>query len=180
MTRSDHASGSDRIFEALGLLDPLGTVDIVVNVQGDLPTVEPSVIAAALRPLADASNLSLRNEIPEGLTALADASMLSLIFQNLISNAIDYTPGGVVIVGAGAGGGSAVECWVSDNGSGIPAERQEKVFDKLETDPVDKGGMGLGLAIVRQFVEAHGGRVSVESEVGRGSTFRFTIPSGAG
>jgi signal transduction histidine kinase len=54
----------------------------------------------------------------------------------------------------------------------------EKVFDKLESDPGRRSGMGLGLAIVKQFVEAHGGRVSVESEPGRGSTFRFTIPSG--
>jgi signal transduction histidine kinase len=131
-----------------------------------------------LRPLADASNLSLINEIAEGLTAHADAGMLSLVFQNLISNAIDYTPNGVVVVGAKAGEGSAtVECWVGDNGVGIPADRLEKVFDKLETDPAEKGGMGLGLAIVKQFVEAHGGRVSVESELGRGSTFRFTIPS---
>jgi two-component system, OmpR family, phosphate regulon sensor histidine kinase PhoR len=131
-----------------------------------------------LRPLADASNLSLINEIPEGLTARADAGMLSLIFQNLISNAIDYTPNGEVIIGARAGEGSATaECWVADNGAGIPADRLEKVFDKLETDPDEKGGMGLGLAIVRQFVEAHGGRVSVKSELGRGSTFRFTIPS---
>ena len=129
-----------------------------------------------LRPLADASSLKLVNEIPGGLTAFADAGMLSLVFQNLISNAIDYTPNGEVIVGARAGEGSAVECWVSDNGSGIQAERQEKVFDKLETDPNRKGGMGLGLAIVKQFVEAHGGRVSVDSEPGQGSTFRFTIP----
>ncbi len=134
-----------------------------------------------LRPLADASNLSLTNEIPEGLAALADASMLSLIFQNLISNAIDHTPNGEVIIGATAGEGPpAVECWVADNGAGIPADRLEKVFDKLESDPDKKGGMGLGLAIVRQFVEAHGGRVSVESKLGQGSTFRFTIPSGAG
>lgn len=131
-----------------------------------------------LRPLADASGLKLVNEIPEGLTAFADAGMLSLIFQNLISNAIDYTPNGHVIVGAraGEGEGAAVECRVSDNGAGIPAERLEKVFDKLETDPEKRGGMGLGLAIVKQFVEAHGGRVFVESELGRGSTFRFTIP----
>jgi signal transduction histidine kinase len=133
-----------------------------------------------LRPLADASNLKLANEIPEGLTAFADAGMLSLVFQNLISNAIDYTPNGRVTVGAKAAGGSAaVECWVGDDGAGIPPDRLEKVFDKLETDPDKKGGMGLGLAIVKQFVEAHGGRVSVESEPGRGSTFRFTIPPGA-
>jgi signal transduction histidine kinase len=106
--------------------------------------------------------------------------MLSLIFQNLISNAIDYTPNGEVIVGARKVKESAsVECWVGDNGAGIPADRLEKVFDKLESDPDRRSGMGLGLAIVKQFVEAHGGQVSVESEPGRGSTFRFTIPSGA-
>ncbi|HEX8355395.1 MAG TPA: sensor histidine kinase [Pyrinomonadaceae bacterium] len=136
-------------------------------------------LANDLRPLADASNLKLINEIPEGLTAFADAGMVSLIFQNLISNAIDYTPGGEVVVGARAGGGpAAVECWVGDDGAGIPAERLEKVFDKLESDPSRRSGMGLGLAIVKQFVEAHGGQVSVESEPGRGSTFRFTIPYG--
>lgn len=133
-----------------------------------------------LRPLADASSLKLVNDIPEGLTAFADKGMLSLVFQNLISNAIDYTPNGRVTVGATAAEeAAAVECWVADDGAGIPADRLEKVFDKLETDPDKKSGMGLGLAIVKQFVEAHGGRVSVESELGRGSTFRFTVPSGA-
>ena len=130
-----------------------------------------------LRPLADASSLKLVIEIPEGLTAFADAGMLSLIFQNLISNAIDYTPNGRVTIGAAAGEGpGAVTCWVTDDGAGIPADRLGKVFDKLETDPEKGSGMGLGLAIVKQFVEAHGGRVSVESELGRGSTFRLTIP----
>jgi signal transduction histidine kinase len=134
-----------------------------------------------LRPLAQASSLNLINETPEGLTVLADPGMLSLIFQNLISNAIDYTPNGEVVVGARAGEGSAaaVECWVCDNGAGIPADRLEKVFDKLESDPDRRSGMGLGLAIVKQFVEAHGGEVSVVSELGRGSTFRFTIPPAA-
>jgi len=131
-----------------------------------------------LRPLADASSLKLINEIPEGLTAFADQGMLSLVFQNLISNAIDYTPNGRVTVGAKAAEGSAaVECWVADDGAGIQPDRLEKVFDKLETDPGRRSGMGLGLAIVNQFVEAHGGQVSVDSELGRGSTFRFTIPS---
>jgi two-component system, OmpR family, phosphate regulon sensor histidine kinase PhoR len=138
-------------------------------------------LVSDLIPLADASNLSLINEVPEELTAFVDADMLTLIFQNLISNAIDYTPNGEVTIGAKKiKESAAVECWVSDNGAGIPADRLEKVFDKLETDPDKKSGMGLGLAIVKQFVEAHGGEVSVESEPGQGSTFRFTIPDEAG
>jgi two-component system phosphate regulon sensor histidine kinase PhoR len=137
-------------------------------------------LVSDLSPLAAASNLKLINQVPEELTAFADASMLTLIFQNLISNAIDYTPNGEVIIGAQKSEESAaVECWVSDNGTGIPADRLEKVFDKLETDPDKKSGMGLGLAIVKQFVEAHGGQVTVESEVGQGATFRFTIPDQA-
>jgi two-component system, OmpR family, phosphate regulon sensor histidine kinase PhoR len=139
------------------------------------------VLVNDLNPLTYASDLSLLNQVPEGLSALADADMLTLIFQNLISNAIDYTPNGEVIIGAQESNDSAsIECWVSDNGAGIPADRLGKVFDKLETDPEKKGGMGLGLAIVKQFVEAHGGKVTVESEVGHGSTFRFTIPLEAG
>ncbi len=139
------------------------------------------LLVGDLRPLAEASNLSLINRVPEELMVIADANMLALIFQNLISNAIDYTPNGEVTVGAREVEESgSVECWVSDNGAGIPAERLEKVFDKLETDPDRKGGMGLGLAIVKQFVEAHGGQVAVESEPGQGSTFRFTIPDKAG
>jgi len=130
-----------------------------------------------LHPLADASNTRLINKVPEEQTAFADANMLTLIFQNLLSNAITYTPNGEVTVGAHEMEESAsVECWVKDNGAGIPADMLEKVFDKLETDPKKKSGMGLGLAIVKQFVEAHGGQVAVDSEPGQGSMFRFTIP----
>ena len=133
-----------------------------------------------LNPLAAASNLSLLNHIPEDLTAFADVSMLTLIFQNLISNAIDYAPNGEVMIGAQKiTETAAIECWVRDNGAGIPADRLEKVFDKLETDPDKKSGMGLGLAIVKQFVEAHGGQVLVDSELGHGATFRFTLPDEA-
>jgi two-component system phosphate regulon sensor histidine kinase PhoR len=138
-------------------------------------------LASDLRPLADASNTRLINEVPEELKAFADTNMLTLILQNLISNAINYTPNGEATIGARENKESgSVECWVSDNGVGIPEERFEKVFEKLETDPDNKSGMGLGLAIVKQFVEAHGGQVAVDSELGRGSTFRFTIPYKAG
>jgi two-component system phosphate regulon sensor histidine kinase PhoR len=67
---------------------------------------------------------------------------------------------------------------VADNGAGIPRERLEKVFEALETDP-ERDGLGLGLAIVKTFVEAHDGKVEVESVEGEGSMFRFTLPRAA-
>ena len=70
-----------------------------------------------------------------------------------------------------------MECWVGDNGAGIPEELLDKVFDKGETDSASQGGTGLGLAIVKTFIEAHGGTVTVESKVGLGTTFRFFLPN---
>jgi len=98
--------------------------------------------------------------------------------QNLIANAIKYTPRGEVSIGArDLGAETGVECWITDNGEGIPEELLEKVFDKGETDLEKAGGTGLGLAIVKTFIEAHGGKVSVESMKSLGSTFRFSLPA---
>ena len=131
-----------------------------------------------LEPLAVSSSVKLINEVPDELVAYADANFVTLIFQNLISNAINYTPNGEVIIGArDVPVMHSVECWVADNGAGIAADRLETIFQKLETDPDRTDGLGLGLAIVKQFVEAHGGTVTAESVVGAGSTFRFTIPN---
>ena len=130
-----------------------------------------------LQPLAEAAGTELRNRVSIRLVVFADAGLLTQVFQNLISNAIDYTPGGEIVIGAKeAGEEGGVECWVSDNGAGIPEDFIGKVFDKLETDPQKEGGIGLGLAIVKQIVEAHGGEITVESKLGVGSTFRFTLP----
>ncbi len=130
-----------------------------------------------MKPLAEVSNTALVNNVPADFTAYADANLITLIFQNLISNAINYTDNGTVTVGANDLKGSGFsECCVSDTGVGIDPERIEKVFDKLETSH-KKGGMGLGLAIVKKFVEAHGGKVWVESKLGAGSTFRVTLPN---
>lgn len=131
-----------------------------------------------LEPLAHSSNVKLSNDVSEELTAYADANFVTLIFQNLISNAINYTPNGEVFIGARQlKEADSVECWVTDNGAGIAADRLEKIFQKLETDPERSDGLGLGLAIVKQFVEAHGGTVTAESVVEGGATFRFTIPN---
>jgi two-component system phosphate regulon sensor histidine kinase PhoR len=127
-----------------------------------------------LLPMALARRTRLVNEVPDELATFADASLLRRIFQNLIANAINYTAGGTVTIGARDGPGRT-ECWVVDDGQGIPPERIARVFDALEKDPAGDGA-GLGLAIVKTFVEAHQGTVTVESTPGRGSAFRFMLP----
>jgi two-component system, OmpR family, phosphate regulon sensor histidine kinase PhoR len=131
-----------------------------------------------LHPVAGTASVKLLNKIPDELVVYADAGLLTRVFQNLIANAIKYTPHGEIIIGAeDIGENEGVECWVKDNGSGIPQELLDKVFEKGETDPHNDSGLGLGLAIVKTFTEAHGGTVSVESHEGVGTTFRFSLPS---
>ena len=130
-----------------------------------------------LQPVSVASKTKLINKIPYQLAIYGDASLVSRIFQNLIANAIKYTPGGNVEIGAReVRNDGTIECSVCDDGQGIPESMIDKVFDKGETDSENEGGMGLGLAIVKTFTEAHGGNVSVESRYGVGSTFRFSLP----
>ena len=130
-----------------------------------------------LHPVAETGTTRLVNVVPEDFVAYADASLIRRVLQNLIANAIAYTPRGEVIIGAHqTSEQGAIECFVRDNGTGIAPERCATVFDKDQTDPEKDGGLGLGLAIVKTFVEAHNGAVSVESQLGVGSTFRFTLP----
>lgn len=129
-----------------------------------------------LHPVAGTNSTQLINQVPDDLVVNADASLLRRVFQNLIANAIRYTPRGRVVIGAHSMvPDGTIECVVSDNGEGIPEELFGKIFEKGEADP-EHGGMGLGLAIVKTFIEAHGGTVAVESRQGVGSTFRFSLP----
>ena len=133
------------------------------------------------KPLAESSPVRIVNSVPTELTVYGDALLLGQVFQNLLSNAVRYTTQGQVVVGAESiDDGQSAHCWVRDTGAGIEPERLGRIFDKLETDPNRKGGLGLGLAIVKQIIEAHGGKVSVKSELGKGSTFTFTIPGKMG
>ncbi len=89
-----------------------------------------------LHPVAETGTTRLTNTVPEDLVAYADASLIRRVLQNLIANAITYTPRGEIIIGAReTGAGGDVECFVRDNGGGIPPERCRAVFDKHETDP---------------------------------------------
>jgi len=110
-----------------------------------------------------------------------DADRLIQVVSNLLSNAVKYSPdGGEVKVSSGTRDG-AVEVSVQDQGLGIAAEFIERIFGRYERFDSNRAskvaGTGLGLAISRQIVELHGGRIWVESEAGKGSTFRFTIPA---
>jgi two-component system phosphate regulon sensor histidine kinase PhoR len=125
--------------------------------------------------------ITLDLEVPPNLPPVrADASLLHEVLQNLLDNAIQYTPpGGKIHVSAAARNREAVVT-VDDTGIGIPVVDQERIFERFyRVDAArsrEAGGTGLGLSIAKHIVEAHGGRIWVESEVGRGSKFSFSVP----
>jgi PAS domain S-box-containing protein len=127
---------------------------------------------------------TLRLEMPDALPSVhADKDRIRQVLSNLLSNAIKFSPeGGEVVVGARQEG-AYVEVWVADQGVGIPAEAISQLFSKFfrvdNNQTRHIGGTGLGLALVKELIEAHQGRVWVDSEVGRGSTFFFTLPVAA-
>jgi len=163
--------------------------DLALAEAGQLPLALEDVRLApvaeaaltAVRPLAAARGVDLRSDVPADLPpARADRERLGQILRNLLTNGIAHTPAGGAITVGGAMRGAHVEVAVSDTGSGISAEQLPHVFERFyRTDPSRSrasGGAGLGLSIVRQLVQAHGGEVGAESAPGKGSTFRFTLP----
>jgi signal transduction histidine kinase/DNA-binding NarL/FixJ family response regulator len=131
-----------------------------------------------LRPLAQAHGLSMETRVDdEGGAVLGDSRRLLQVISNLVGNAIKFTPeGGRIDVHATPTGGE-VRFAVTDTGPGIPPEQLPHVFGRFwQANRGDRRGIGLGLSIARGIVEAHGGRIWVESELGKGSTFYFTVP----
>ena len=130
-----------------------------------------------LRSLADAADINLCVDVGADALVRADGTRVLQVFSNLVGNALKFTPpGGVVTVGAAPEAG-AVRFWVRDTGPGIPPEDVDRLWDPFwqAEGPARSGGAGLGLAITRGLVEAHGGRVWVESQPGAGTTFGFTL-----
>jgi two-component system phosphate regulon sensor histidine kinase PhoR len=134
-----------------------------------------------LRLFAERQGVTLANEVPAGVPLVrADPERVGQVLMNLLHNAVKFSPsGGRVVVSAGEADG-AVVVRVRDEGVGIPSAELARVFERFyKVDRArsrGKGGTGLGLAIARHVVEAHGGRIWVDSEEGAGSTFSFTIP----
>lgn len=130
-----------------------------------------------LQPVAKSASTRLVNAVPDDLVVFADAGLLKRIFQNVIGNAIAYTPRGEVRIGAQErSADDTIECWVIDNGVGIPADLLDKVFEKGEGDPDKSESSGLGLAIVESFVKAHGGTVEAARNESHGTRISFTLP----
>ena len=130
---------------------------------------------------ANQKQIALEMDVPPDLPAMrGDSGLLADVLQNLLDNAIQYTPaGGRIRVSATASTRDVVIA-VVDTGIGIPLADQERIFERFyRVDAArsrEAGGTGLGLSIAKHIVEAHGGRVWVESEVGRGSKFYFSVP----
>jgi two-component system, NtrC family, sensor histidine kinase KinB len=134
------------------------------------------------QPQAQARGLSLNSELHhDKLTVMVDRERIEHVFDNLIMNAIQHTPrGGSVSLGVLADGERA-RFVVRDTGEGIPQEHAARIFEKFYRVPstAHTGGAGLGLAIVREIVTAHGGQIEVSSPPGKGATFTFTLPATA-
>lgn len=132
---------------------------------------------------AERKFITVDQVLPDKLPIISgERARLQQIFNNLISNAIKYTPASGKVTIAAEDRGATVRVIVQDNGLGISAEDQLHIFDRFyrvrrpETDDIE--GTGLGLAIVKTLVEAHHGRIRVESQIGEGTTFFVTLPAG--
>ena len=130
---------------------------------------------------ATRKQIALNVDVPPALPAVrGDAALLHEVLQNLLDNAIQYTSAGGKVDVSAAANGREVVLTVADTGVGIPSIDQERIFERFyRVDAArsrEAGGTGLGLSIARHIVEAHAGRIWVESEVGLGSKFSFSVP----
>jgi PAS domain S-box-containing protein len=137
-------------------------------------------VSGLMGPLAREAGVTLAVR-PAGVSLVADRDRLIQTLSNLVSNAVKFSEDGDRVILAARLDGDRVHFNVSDNGRGIPSDKLESIFGRFQqveaSDSRAKGGTGLGLAICKEIVERHGGSIRVESELGSGSTFAFTIPT---
>jgi signal transduction histidine kinase len=133
-------------------------------------------------PQADDRGVTLALDLPSGLPkVMADRRRIAQVIGNLVINALRHTPaGGCVTLSASAAPGGMIEIAVADTGAGIPSEDLPYIFERFWRGEKSRsrtgGGTGLGLTIARQLVQVHGGKIGVESTLGQGSKFWFTLP----
>jgi signal transduction histidine kinase len=134
----------------------------------------------AVQASADSKHQVIETKLAAVLPpVMVDGEMIRRVLINLLENAIKYTPQGSRIEVGAQPQGEVVQIWVQDGGPGIPPAEQERIFDKFTRlrSAAGQHGFGLGLAYCRLAVEAHGGRIWVESQPDQGACFRFTLPT---
>jgi signal transduction histidine kinase len=174
--------GGDRQLRLINfLLDAHTSIDQGVTCNREPIQLKALVqaIATDMEPLVAQSRMTLIDQVPADLPLVqADATQLWRVFENLIANVLKYNPPGVKLILAATTSRQSVRCTVQDNGVGIHADLQTKIFDlysrgsRVKRSP----GLGLGLYLCRQIITAHGGEIGVISQPGQGSTFWFTLP----
>ena len=155
-----------------------GEFQLALGEYGMSSIVETVVVAT--ESLATEKRLKLVAEVAPGLPrGLGDEQRIVQVLLNLVGNAIKFTEAGEVRIRARAAAGELVVA-VSDTGPGIPASEIQRIFEEFHqidsSNTKAKGGTGLGLSIAKRIVEMHGGRIDVDSVVGKGSTFEVVLP----
>ncbi|MFQ5663417.1 MAG: ATP-binding protein [Terriglobia bacterium] len=178
----DHAARLGRLTDDLLKLSQIeaGKLDLDFRTVPVSELIEPCLETTGLQ--ASQKRLTLRVVCPAGLPAVrGDVGCLREVLQNLLDNAVQYTPPGGRITVRASAGDAQVLIAVSDTGIGIPHGEQGRIFERFYRVDAARsrqvGGTGLGLSIAKHLVEAHGGRITVESEVGHGSTFSVFLPA---
>jgi signal transduction histidine kinase len=166
--------------------------DLLVLTEGDVPVAQARVdlsslaeaVAEEMEPLGERRGVRVSSTVSPGTTALGDPLSLRRALTNLVENGIRYNrEGGQVVIEDGEAPPGWVRVAVRDSGIGIPAEEQQKVFDRFyrvdHSRSRAEGGSGLGLSIVAKIAAEHGGRIDLQSEPGVGSRFVLTLPAPA-
>jgi two-component system sensor histidine kinase KdpD len=160
------------------LLDMMGVETGALQVQKEWQLLSDVVGVALLRTEETLRDHPVTTSLPEDLPLVpVDEILLEQVFVNLLENAANHTPPGTPVEIGAEAIPDEVKVWVADRGPGIPAGEEERVFEKFHrVSEVPGAGVGLGLAICRGIVNAHGGRMWAERRPGGGAVFRFTIP----
>ena len=176
-----HTDRLNRLIDDLMDLSQIESGKIEMNMQSvELPEVINRVVSD-FNEIADQKQQRLKVNIPPDLPpVLADEERIETVLTNLVDNAIKYTPDYGEITVSAFVKNDGVQIEVADTGMGIPPKDLPRIFERFyrvnKGRSRELGGTGLGLSIVKHIVEAHGGTVTVESKVGRGSRFTFTLP----
>src|SRR5688500_13869980 len=179
---SDCLEESERVLSMLTTLMDISEAE-TGTMRLNVSPVELPRLAGEVRDLyedsADAAGITFNVDVPAGLVVNADRDRLRQALANLVDNAIKYTPRGGRVELQASSDHRTVQIRVSDTGSGISEQHLPRIFDRLYRGDQSRAtrGLGLGLSLVRAYVEAQGGAVTVTSSPGRGSSFTITLPN---